>query len=46
MQEELELEQVVSNGHDGEVSGSAFYSYAVLSAGFSIDFLKKKKKNP
>ena len=35
MQEEP-LEQVVSNGHDGEVGGgSAFYSYAVLSAGFS-----------
>merc|ERR1711971_418667 len=32
-EEEQELEQVVSNGHDGEVSGSAFYSYAVLSAG-------------
>jgi len=32
-QEEEPLEQVVSNGHDGEVSGSAFYSYAVLSAG-------------
>ena len=34
MQEEP-LEQVVSNGHDGDVGGSAFYSYAVLSAGFS-----------
>merc|ERR1711928_35763 len=31
--QEEPLEQVVSNGHDGAVSGSAFYSYAVLSAG-------------
>jgi len=35
-QEEEPLEQVMSNGHDGEGAvggGSAFYSYAILSAG-------------
>ena len=42
MQEEA-LEQVVINGQDGERSagGSAFYSYAVLSAGFYHTFLLK-----
>ena len=35
---------MVSNGHDGAVSGSAFYSYAVLSAGFS-SFSEEEENN-
>ena len=45
--QEEPLEQVMSNGHDGEGAvggGSAFYSYAILSAGFHTthgDFMRK-----